>query len=314
MSRGHFVGLNYHRVLLTDDIRMEAYHKALEQLVLPGSEVLDLGSGSGIMAMWAARLGAARVWAIEPAPIVNVAERVARANRLSDSIRFIQADARRVVLPKSVDLLVTECMGNFFVTDEMQPVLRDARRFLGPDSVVCPRTISLMVAPVWLPTWREVSFWQDPIGGLDFSEAAGFALNRTYVVRVEPEFLAGEAARLARFPLLEAPDTIAAEVELSLDVPRTLHGFAGWFVADLTDDVVLDTGPHAPPSHWGQLVLPVAPLSVQRGDRVRLDIMLAVEASTGSSFTWSGTVRRDKTIIGRFAHDTSARFETAAPG
>ena len=311
MSRGHFVGLNYHRVMLEDGERMDAYRRAIEAVVRPGDTVLDLGTGTGVLAFWAARAGAARVWAVDPAPVLGVAERVGRANGF-DCVRYVQADTRQVLLPRPVDVLLTECMGNFFVTDELQPVLRDAARLVRPGGRVVPSSITLRIAPAWLPTFREVSFWEDEPGDIDFSAAAPFALNRTYVLRVEPELLVAEPAEIARFPLLEAPDELAGDVAFEVPAARTVHGFVGWFAADLAPGITLDTRPGVR-THWGQLLFPVAPFAVGVGDRILLRLRLTLDANYESAFVWSGEHLRAGAVVGRFSHDTSARFADLDP-
>ena len=212
-----------------------------------------------------------------------------------------------------MDVLVSECMGNFFVTDEMQPVLRDAARFVRPGGRVCPERISLRLAPAWLPTFRELRFWEEQPAGFDFSAALPFALHRTYVLRVEPEFLVAEDLELAGFPLLEAPDEIAGALAFPIEKARTIHGFVGWFVAYLAPGIVLDTGPTATPTHWGQLLFPVSPLRAAPGDRLELHVELAMDPRYQSTFRWWGRLRRGDATVARFAHDTSARFSTAAP-
>ena len=129
MSRGHFIGLNHHRLMLADRIRMETYEEAIRRRVRPGMRVMDLGTGTGILAMWAAKAGA-EVVAVEPHAVIEVAKALAEDNGLGEQITFVRADAKTLALDAPVDLVVTECMGNFFVTDEMQPVLRDLPRHL----------------------------------------------------------------------------------------------------------------------------------------------------------------------------------------
>ena len=66
----------------------------LEQLVQPGQRVLDLGSGSGILAIAAVKLGAARATGIEVDPEANeVATRNAERNDVGDKVRFLDGDA-----------------------------------------------------------------------------------------------------------------------------------------------------------------------------------------------------------------------------
>jgi ribosomal protein L11 methyltransferase len=66
----------------------------LEQLVQPGQLVLDLGSGSGILAIAAVKLGAARAIGIETDPEANrVGLRNAERNSVADRVEFLEGDA-----------------------------------------------------------------------------------------------------------------------------------------------------------------------------------------------------------------------------
>ncbi len=71
---------------------MDAYQRALRALVRPGDVVLDLGAGTGILSMLAARLGAARVHAVEAMPIARLASALVEQNGLGRQISVHQVD------------------------------------------------------------------------------------------------------------------------------------------------------------------------------------------------------------------------------
>jgi len=310
MSRGHFIGLNHHRLMLADRLRMDAYQAAIADRVRPGMRVLDLGTGTGILALWSARAGA-EVVAVEPHDVVAVAQRIAEANGLGDRIRFLKGDARALDLPWPVDLVVTECMGNFFITDEMQPVLRDLPRHMAPGGQTLPERIQLRFAAATLPLWREQSFWREPIGGFDFSAAADFAGQASYVVACEPEFVATEAETVSDFALVDAPDTLDLPVELTVTRAVRLHALVGWFDAHLTDSIVLSTAP-GERTHWGQMAFPLPETAVQPGDRVEGRVVLAMDDAGRSHYTWAGRIVRPGRGDVPFSRDTRRRFEGGA--
>ncbi len=307
MSRGHFIGLNHHRLMLADKLRMQAYERAIAARVKPGMTVLDLGTGTGILALWAARAGA-NVIAVEPHAVIGVARRIAEDNGLSDRIRFIRADAKTLELGDAdkVDLVVTECMGNFFVTDEMQPVLRDLPRHMKASGETLPRRITLHLAGATLPLWRELAFWEEDIGGFDYSAALDFASQAAYVVFCEPEFIITETAKVSDFELTSAPDTFSMETHLAVKRSGTVHGLVGWFDADLADGVILSTAP-GQRTHWGQMVFPLPPTPVKAGDRLEVTLTLAMDESLKSYFRWEGRIVRDGDSV-EFACDTRQRF------
>jgi len=91
--------------MMGDGVRMRAYEQALREAVKPGSVVLDIGTGTGIFAMLAARFGARRVYAIEPADAIQVARDIAAANGCADRIEFIQGLSTAVSLPERLRTL-----------------------------------------------------------------------------------------------------------------------------------------------------------------------------------------------------------------
>ncbi len=103
--------------------------RLLSSLDRIGDLVADLGAGSGVLAIAAAKLGASRVAAIEmdPDAIANAQANV-DSNRVADRVRVIAGDARSLLpLLAPVDL-VTVNIASAVIT-ELLPVLRAA---LGP--------------------------------------------------------------------------------------------------------------------------------------------------------------------------------------
>ncbi|MGB0588848.1 MAG: methyltransferase domain-containing protein [Myxococcota bacterium] len=309
MSRGHFIGLNHHRLMLGDRERMARYREAITSQVRPGMRVMDLGTGTGILALWAAEAGA-QVVAVEPHDVITVARAIATQNGLADRITFIQGDSREISLAHPVDLVITECMGNFFVTDEMQPVLRDLPRHMAEGGATIPRRISLHLAAATLPLWRELAFWDEPVGGFDFGPARSFADQAAYVIACEPEFVSAGPETLRAFSLVEAPDDLEMTTELEVTRAVTLHGLLGWFDADLGEGITLSTRPGIR-THWGQMAFPLPSTAVKKGDRIAVTLRLAMDAELRCHYTWSGRIVRPGHPEGdvSFTRDTRKRFD-----
>jgi len=84
----------------------------MDRMLQEGSVVLDLGSGSGILAIAAVKLGAARATGIEVDPdAIAVAERNAARNQVSDRVSFLEGDAANLApLLKPVDLVLSNIL------------------------------------------------------------------------------------------------------------------------------------------------------------------------------------------------------------
>ena len=138
--------------MLHDDRRTGDYLAALAQAVQPGDVVLDIGTGSGVLAIAAARAGARHVYAVEASDIAEVAERVFAVNDVADRITLVAGWSRQIELPEPADLLVSEIIGNEPFEEEILETTLDARRrLLKPDARLIPNALTLFARPLLLP-------------------------------------------------------------------------------------------------------------------------------------------------------------------
>jgi SAM-dependent methyltransferase len=249
--------LAFHQALLADARRNRAFHRALVARVRPGSRVLDLGAGTGVWAVVAARLGARRVVAVEREPLlVPVIERLARENGVADRVEVTCADARRVRLPRAFDVVVSETVGNEAFDEGIVALMARAReRFLRPGGVLVPEWLSLRAAPA-------APFDAGRLAPRLLSARSIAALTDHVPRGVLPERLRtlAPSRELLRVDLREARPRDAlppARTLFRLREGRAVGGVAIWAEMGLAPGVRLST--HAGTT-WTPVFLPLGPL------------------------------------------------------
>jgi protein arginine N-methyltransferase 1 len=242
-----------------DTAALDAWRRALAAVVTPHSVVVDAGAGVGTYGLLALQLGAARVYAIEPAAVWRVAEEIARVNGFEGRITFVRARIEEAVLPERADILVSDLSGALPLFREHIPSLIHARdAFLKREGTMIPAADRLLCAPVSSEALyaRVVSGWRS-LAGLDFGPAERMALNAAHALPVEPGDLAAEPQT---WGVLDYATIRTADVRATLtwDVPATVHGFALWFERTLAPGITITSGPANPASIHATLFLPIA--------------------------------------------------------
>jgi SAM-dependent methyltransferase len=247
----------WHFTMLQDQARNAAYDAALRRAVTPDSRVLEIGSGSGILAMMAARAGARRVVTCEMTPAIadKAAEIVAR-NGYADRVRVIAKHSSALDaeadLDGRADILVSEIIGNGLINEFVLPAHEHAvRDLLKPGARIIPARGAVRVALA-----------HDSGKIADMTNIAGFDLSpfetlaprtQTYLVGDERLTLRSEAVDLFAFDFTSVRHCPPAAV--SLDCVSTggeVNGVAQWIALTLDEITHYENRPmRGAKSAWG---------------------------------------------------------------
>src|SRR5258707_342365 len=236
--------------MIADRVRAEAYGEALRKTVRKGAVVVEIGTGPGIFAVLACQLGASRIFAIEPAEIIQVAREVAGANGCADKIEFFEELSSRVKLPFRADVILSDLRGVLPLFQRHIPAIIDARRrFLAPGGTLIPRKDTLWAAIAEAPKpYGEVTDpWDRNPFGQNLSPARLLAVNDVQKVRVSASQLLTAYRLWSTLDYASVEDhDVRGELEWTVERAGTGHGIVVWFDAELADGVSVSNAPVAP--------------------------------------------------------------------
>lgn len=253
--------LMYHETMLADAVRNRAFQRALKKRVKPGAEVLDIGSGTGIWAILAAKLGARRVVAVEKEPLlVPIIEKLVKLNGVGDRVRVLGGDSRQLKIKGKFDVIVSETIGNEAFDEEIVPIMIDARkRFLKKDGALIP----LSIASVLCPAHYDTSVLTLPAGvklKYQYLEALSLDIPKRLQDRRKLRFL-GTPRVLTRVELdkvKEPPDLGNLLASWRLLDTSEINCLVLWAEVLLAPGVRLRT---IDSSNWSPIIFPVEPFA-----------------------------------------------------
>jgi SAM-dependent methyltransferase len=229
------------------------------QVVKPHDVVVDIGTGTGVLAALAVRAGAKHVFAIERSSnMAALAGSFFAANGMSDRVTVIEGDARFVELPRRADVLVTETIGNDPLDEGVLSIASDAvKRHLVEGARIIPGRVRVFATPIEVPesvverhqfTAGLCAHWKElySLDFLGYAAACAEANNALYYgLRETREWL-----RLARPSLVAEVDltSFAGQVPdhasvFEVESSGILNGALIYFELDLGGGVVHSTHP-----------------------------------------------------------------------
>jgi tetratricopeptide (TPR) repeat protein len=141
----------WHVPMMNEQNRNQAYFDALNAVIKPNSTVFEIGTGSGLLAMMAAKLGAKQVTTCETVPLIaETAQLIIQDNKFEKTINVIAKKSTEIEVGKDLsmpaDILVSEIFSSELLGEHVLPSLEDAkRRLLKPQGQVIPAAGSIMI-------------------------------------------------------------------------------------------------------------------------------------------------------------------------
>jgi len=247
--------------LLSDRSRLSKFQRALQKVVRPESRVVDIGTGTGVLALIAARAGAKSVIAVDVnRESLNYARKAAEINGLSQRVSFVESHFEDYVPEKQADIVVCEMLSSMLLIEQQVPACAHAaKNILKPGGIILPASASVYVVPVECNSlWERFSLFDLEFPKVPQTLGKGDAKDLS------------DAVLIAKFDFStpDVPTEVNEMLEYTIVEEGMLHGLVGFFKAKLYENITLgmDDG-------WRELLLPLAePVEVSKGARVTVQI------------------------------------------
>ncbi|KAG8850081.1 type I protein arginine N-methyltransferase Rmt1 [Serendipita sp. 411] len=277
-SYAHF---GIHEEMLKDKVRTLSYRNAMYNSpnLFRGKTVLDVGCGTAILSMFAAKAGAKHVVGIDMSNIIDQAQKIIEANGFKNTITLVKGKLEDVELPiQQFDVIVSEWMGYFLLYESMLDTVLLARdKYLAPGGKMFPDKASIYIAAIEDQEYKEekINFW-DNVYGFDYSCLKEVALREPLVDTVDIKAVVTDPYLLKEINVMTVTkEELAFKAPFELRVTRDdyVHAFLAWF--DISFEachkpVKFSTGPHSQYTHWKQTVFyTIDTMSVVQEDKIK---------------------------------------------
>ncbi|XP_060531167.1 uncharacterized protein LOC132704878 isoform X2 [Cylas formicarius] len=275
-SYSHF---GIHHDMLNDKVRTESYRDAIltNSDQFRGKIVLDVGCGTGILAMFSAKAGAQKIYGVDQSEVVYKAMDIVRENNLADRVHLIKGQLEKTNLPiEMVDIVVSEWMGYFLLFEGMLDSFIFARdKYLKPGGLILPSrcTISLCGVSDIERYDNLINFWDD-VYGFSMKCMKSEVVQEAVIETVAQDKVITDSIVVTDIDLNTCgTDTCNFSNNFVFKSMKAgiLTAVAGYFDTffELTNKVGFSTGPHAPKTHWQQTVFYLKDtIEVQEGESI----------------------------------------------
>ncbi|HKJ75411.1 MAG TPA: methyltransferase domain-containing protein, partial [Alphaproteobacteria bacterium] len=262
----------------------------------PGDLVLDLGTGTGVLAMFAAQQKPKKIYALDHSGIVELASSIAAHNQF-DCIEFIQKNSREFSADERLDWIIHEQIGDYLFEENMVHNLLDLKsRLLKEDGKILPGKFQFYLEPVCLTDEHRIPFvWEEPIHGVDFSFLKSAEIAGKYrgdgddTIMLESrsaEYLVCQPDPLVSFDLntIKSADEIPHAVTKTKIAARSgsVDGLSLYFDVIFDDETRFDTSLMSTRTHWDRVFYRLPRRKVEAGDELTVRFEAGELADPGS--------------------------------
>jgi tetratricopeptide (TPR) repeat protein len=286
--RMHMSGMipAWHIPMINDEERNTAYERAVTRAVGPDDVVLEVGTGSALVAMMAARAGAKLVVTCEAVPILaEVAKETVARNGYADKIRVLSKRSTLVKLgedlPERADIFVSELVNVGMLAPNMLPIIQHARiNLCKPEARIIPESAVVWGALIQCDHLAQIN----PVKTIEGFDMSAFDIFRTpgysqLDLAADPHRMLSDRFRALDFDFrIAMKEADLQALAVTANATGTCHGVAFWFDLVLDPETIYRSESRNRTNHWKQAIYFFPdPVPVKPGDR--LDIAAGYDST-----------------------------------
>ena len=268
-----------HYDMLHDEARTNSYFDAITKnsKSFEGKIVADVGSGTGILSLFAAKAGAKKVYAIECSEIANISEKIIKDNGYENVISIIRGESETVELPEKVDIIISEWMGYSLYYEVMLPAVLAIRdKYLKEGGSILPSEATLYLNAIDDPEYRStnLNYWDD-VYNFNFSAMRELALKEPVIEMLHPSFYVLDPVVISKINIHNCTKEnifFKKEFQIHANKRMRIDAFATYFdvfFGDMEYKTVLSTSPNKKQTHWRNTLFYLEePIKLNEGEKV----------------------------------------------
>lgn len=278
-SYAHF---GIHEEMLKDEVRTLTYRNSMyhNKHLFKGKVVLDVGCGTGILSMFAAKAGASKVIGIECSSIIDYGQKIIENNHMDNVITLVRGKVEEVELPdgiEKVDIIISEWMGYcLFYESMLKTVLYARDKWLKPGGLIFPDRATLYICAIEDRQYKDEKInWWENVYGFDMSVIRDVAIAEPLVDVVDPKQVVTNSCLVKEvdiYTVKEEDLTYTAPFHLQCRKNDYIHALVCFFNIEFTKchkRTGFSTAPESRYTHWKQTVFYVKEyLTVKKGEEI----------------------------------------------